>query len=196
MKFIHIAHNQAPFADLTSYQQWYQHWYQEPHEPSITRGCNQVGSKKAPLLFYYLPIYSLRAGHQQVGRQVGRQLKQPLHNVTKYKPIYLNTTQSPIFLPIYLYIGPIYKWVTKMKPGIDSVAIHPQLSHKRHPMDPQWMDVASFTSSSSFASSHPSSQKKHTHTHSLSLSLSLSSLLSWGQKFHANQYKLIMIHFP
>jgi hypothetical protein len=30
----------GPFADLTSYQQWYQYWYQEPYEASMTRGCN------------------------------------------------------------------------------------------------------------------------------------------------------------
>jgi hypothetical protein len=30
---------------------------------------------------------------------------------------------------------PIIEWVTKMKPGSNSVEDHPQLSHNRHPVD-------------------------------------------------------------
>jgi hypothetical protein len=53
-----------------------------------------------------------------------------------YKPsIYL--VKLPIFLPIYLYMGPIFlqNWVTKVKPNINSVEVHPQLSNDRHPVD-------------------------------------------------------------
>jgi hypothetical protein len=36
------------------------------------------------------------------------------------------------FLPIYLYIGPTSdtEWVTKVKPDMNSVEIHQQLSHQ------------------------------------------------------------------
>ncbi len=45
---------------------------------------------------------------------------------------HLLAKQSPIFLPIYLYIGPTSdtEWVTKVKPDMNSVEIHQQLSHQ------------------------------------------------------------------
>jgi hypothetical protein len=37
-----------------------------------------------------------------------------------------------IFVPIQLLCT---KWVTKVKPDINSVEVHPQLSHNKHPVD-------------------------------------------------------------
>jgi hypothetical protein len=56
-----------------------------------------------------------------------------------YKPfIYLEVAYFPTYLPIY--IRPIFlrELVTKMKPNINSVEVHPQLSNNRHPMDEKW----------------------------------------------------------
>jgi hypothetical protein len=42
----------------------------------------------------------------------------------------------PFFLPTSLYVRPTsMKWVTKMKPGSNSVEVHPQLRHNGHPVD-------------------------------------------------------------
>jgi hypothetical protein len=38
-------------------------------------------------------------------------------------------------LPVYLLDLLLIEWVTKMKPGSNSVEDHPQLSHNGHPMD-------------------------------------------------------------
>jgi hypothetical protein len=52
-----------------------------------------------------------------------------------YKPsTYLEVAYFPTYLPMYeTYF--LQKLVTKMKPNINSVEVHPQLSHNGHPMD-------------------------------------------------------------
>jgi hypothetical protein len=44
---------------------------------------------------------------------------------------------SPLFcyLPVSMLNLLLIEWVTKMKPGSNSVEDHPQLSHNRHPVD-------------------------------------------------------------
>jgi len=52
-----------------------------------------------------------------------------------YKPsTYLVVTYFPTCLPIYQTYFPS-ALVIKVKPNINSVEVHPQLSYKRHPMD-------------------------------------------------------------
>jgi hypothetical protein len=52
-----------------------------------------------------------------------------------YKPCsYLVVTSFPTYLPIYeTYF--LQNWFTKMKPNINSVEVHPQLSNNGHPVD-------------------------------------------------------------
>jgi hypothetical protein len=48
--------------------------------------------------------------------------------------IYLVVTYFPAYLPIYeTYL--LTDLVTKLKPNINPVEIHPQLSHNGHPVD-------------------------------------------------------------
>jgi hypothetical protein len=44
---------------------------------------------------------------------------------------------GPIFLPIYQYMGPNFptELVTNVKPSINSVDVHPQVSKNKHPVD-------------------------------------------------------------
>jgi hypothetical protein len=47
---------------------------------------------------------------------------------------YLEVVYFPTYLPIYeTYF--LQNWVTKMKPNINSVKVHPQLSNNGHPVD-------------------------------------------------------------
>jgi hypothetical protein len=47
---------------------------------------------------------------------------------------YLVVTYFPSYLPIHeTYL--LQNWFTQMKPNIDSVVVHPQLSNKMHPVD-------------------------------------------------------------
>ncbi len=39
------------------------------------------------------------------------------------------------YLPVYMLDLLLIEWVTKMKPGSNSVEDHPQLRHNRHPVD-------------------------------------------------------------
>jgi hypothetical protein len=52
-----------------------------------------------------------------------------------FKPsTYLVITYFLTYAPIYndlIY----YRWVTQVKPQFNSVDLHPQLSHNRHPVD-------------------------------------------------------------
>jgi hypothetical protein len=67
------------------------------------------------------------------GVLVDRDQKQPLL-ITMYLP----GSSAFFYLPSYLsiYIGPTsYRIGTKMKPDINSVEVHGQLSHNRHPID-------------------------------------------------------------
>jgi hypothetical protein len=52
-----------------------------------------------------------------------------------YKPsTYLIVTYFPTYLPIYeTYF--LQSLLTKVKPNINSVEVHPQLSNNRHPVD-------------------------------------------------------------
>jgi len=63
-------------------------------------------------------------------------VKQPLPNIYKPSP-YLAVTYFPTYLPIYrsYFSESLTKWVTKVKPDINSVQAQPQPSHKGHPGD-------------------------------------------------------------
>jgi hypothetical protein len=52
-----------------------------------------------------------------------------------YKPSpYLEVAYFPTYLPIYgTYF--LQNWVTKVKPNIKSVEVHPQLSNNGHPVN-------------------------------------------------------------
>ncbi len=54
------------------------------------------------------------------------------------KSTYLIVTYFPTYLPTYLPMYETYfleNRVTKVKPNINSVEVHPQLSNNRHPVD-------------------------------------------------------------
>jgi hypothetical protein len=57
--------------------------------------------------------------------------------------IYLPISPLFFYLPIYILDLLLIEWVTKMKPGSNSVEDHPQLSHNRHPMDGALVGVGS-----------------------------------------------------
>jgi hypothetical protein len=63
-----------------------------------------------------------------------------------YKPSpYLVITYFPTYLPMYeTYF--LTELVTKMKPNINSVEVHPQLSNNRHPVDGVLVGAGSFMS--------------------------------------------------
>jgi hypothetical protein len=48
---------------------------------------------------------------------------------------YLVVPYFVTYLSIYMLDLLLIEWVTKMKPGSNSVEDHPQLSHNRHPVD-------------------------------------------------------------
>jgi len=62
----------------------------------------------------------------------------PIHHllVGMYWHIYLSSSYLFLHLPTYLYMRPfLIELVTKVKPNINSVKVHPQLSNNGHPMD-------------------------------------------------------------
>jgi hypothetical protein len=60
-----------------------------------------------------------------------------------YKPsAYLEVSYFPTYLPIYeIYF--LQNWLTKMKPNINSVEVHPQPNHNGHPVDGALMGAGS-----------------------------------------------------
>jgi hypothetical protein len=62
-----------------------------------------------------------------------------------YWHIYLPSSYLFFHLSIYLYIRPfLIELVTKVKPNINSIEVHPQLSNNEHPMDDVLVYVVSF----------------------------------------------------
>ncbi len=58
-----------------------------------------------------------------------------------YKPsTYLVVTYFPTYLPIYIWGLFPTQLVTKVKPNINSVKVHPQLSYKGHLVDGALVD--------------------------------------------------------
>jgi hypothetical protein len=55
-----------------------------------------------------------------------------MYKLSTYLP-----SSSPLFfyLPIYMLDLLLIEWITKMKPGSNSVDDHPQLSQNGHPVD-------------------------------------------------------------
>ncbi len=47
----------------------------------------------------------------------------------------LVVTYFPTYLSIYIYDLLVTEWVIKVKPDINSVKVHPKLSHNGHPVD-------------------------------------------------------------
>jgi hypothetical protein len=60
-----------------------------------------------------------------------------------YKPsTYLVVTYFPTYLPIYeTYF--LQNWLPKVKPNINSVKVHPQLSNNGHPVDGELVGAGS-----------------------------------------------------
>jgi hypothetical protein len=56
---------------------------------------------------------------------------------------YLVVPYFVTYLSIYMLDLLLIEWVTKMKPGSNSVEDHPQLSHNRHPVDGALMGAGS-----------------------------------------------------
>jgi hypothetical protein len=102
-----------------------------------------------------------------VSREV---LYQPLPMYKVYKPsTYLVVTYFPNYLPIY--IGPTYRRVTKMKPDMNSVEVHPQLSQNEHLVDGAlvgcWLTLAHHTLMMRQEMTHTTNTyiTQHTHIH-------------------------------
>ncbi len=114
-----------------------QHWYLpatvNQHPPVHHQGwmiCDQE------TVFCWVPVPQLTMVVSAVGlftptNQVGTKNSPYLLCITIYIP------SSPLFcyLPVYMLNLLLIEWVTKMKPGSNSVEDHPQLSHNRYPVD-------------------------------------------------------------
>ncbi len=104
------------------------------------------------LIFYYL---SLVGCQQQVGSKNNLCIN------------HLLTQLLYIFLPIYLNIRNLLsKLVTKVKPNITSVEVHPQLSNNGHPVDGALVDAGSlWPNSGVFMNSGGLSRPRQTTTY-------------------------------
>ncbi len=71
-----------------------------------------------------------------------------------YKPsTYLLVTYFPTYLPLYETYFPT-ELVTKVKPNINSVEVHPQLSNNEHPVDGELVGAGSLWPLRSFDSNY------------------------------------------